>query len=162
MTLEGTSSISHHLTACIRIAIANDHAIVRAGLRTLLESEPDFRVIAEAGSASEAATIVSSRKPDVLLLDAALPDGAGDDALERLRCLPACRVILLAASIETPALMRALRRGVRGVVLRDTPTDLLFKSIRTVMTGEYWIGRAVVTELVKLLVEAPAPRLQPP
>ena len=137
----------------IRIVIADDHPIFRSSLRTLLESEPDFTVVGEGHTAAEAVAIVMERKPDLLLLEPAICGASG--MLDRLRSLPTSRIILLTAAIETADMLQALRVGVRGIILKHTATELLFKCIRVVMDGEYWIGRDTVSALVQLLAQAP-------
>ena len=139
----------------IRIVIADDHPIFRSSLRTLLESEPDFTVVGEGHTAAEAVAIVMERKPDLLLLDLAMRGASGIEVLDRLRSLPTSRIILLTAAIETADMLQALRVGVRGIILKHTATELLFKCIRVVMDGEYWIGRDTVSALVQLLAQAP-------
>jgi two-component system nitrate/nitrite response regulator NarL len=148
--------------APVRIVIANNHSILRAGLRSFLEGEPDFRIIGEADTTTDAVAIVAERKPDVVLLDAAVSELSGLDALERLRGFPASRVILLTTSVEPTFFVRALQLGVRGVVLRNTAAPLLFKCIRVVVSGEYWIPRGLMSSLVQLLLRMPlAEAVQP-
>ncbi len=139
----------------IRIIIAHEHAIVRAGLGTLLQGEHDFTVVGEADSADDTVSIVAERKPDVLLLDAGLTDSAGMAPLDRLRGFPASRIILFGTNLRGSDVMRVLRMGARGVVMKNSPTELLFKSIRTVMNGEYWIGRGEISDLIQLLIQTP-------
>ena len=141
-------------TQPIRIVIADDHPIFRDGLRRLLEAEPDLKVIGEACDGAEAVKLAHQLKPDILLLDLAMPRHPG---LEALRDLSAeqqanpVRVILLTAAAEKSQIVEALQLGARGVVLKDSATQLLLKSIHTVMTGEYWVGRESVSNLVQYL-----------
>jgi two-component system nitrate/nitrite response regulator NarL len=141
--------------ALVRIVIANNHSILRAGLRSLIEGEPDFRIVGEADCTKDTVAIVAQRKPDLALLDAAISESSGLDALEQLRGFPASRVILLTTSVEPTFFVRALQLGARGVVLRDTAAPLLFKCIRVVMGGEYWIPRGVIPSLLQLLLRLP-------
>jgi len=157
-----SSSRRFSRSQAIRIVVADDHAIVRAGLRTLLEAEPDFLIVGEARTPAEIIATVADLKPDLLLLDAVVRGSSRFEVLERLRGFPASRIVLLTTSLDRADMLQVLRLGVRGVVLKDTATALLFKSIRAVMNGEYWIGRDVVADLVRLLVEAPsAPENRP-
>jgi DNA-binding NarL/FixJ family response regulator len=136
----------------IRVLIADDHAIFRAGLRTILEAEPGFQVIGEAGDGDEAVQLSRALKPDILLLDLAMPGASGMDALAELSTAPALvRTILLTAGIEKPEIVKALQLGASGVVLKSCATELLFKSIRSVMAGQHWIGREAVSDLVAAL-----------
>jgi two-component system, NarL family, nitrate/nitrite response regulator NarL len=133
----------------VRIVIADDHPILRDGLRKLLEAEPDFVVVGEARDGHEAVERVKELEPDVLLLDLLMP---GASYLEVLRAITdstgSTRPLLLTASIEPDEIVRALEAGARGVVLKDVATQLLMKAIRTVTSGEYWIARESVGSLV--------------
>lgn len=138
----------------IRLVIADDHPIFRDGLRRLLEAEADLKVLGEASDGAEAVKLVRQLKPDILLLDLAMPKHPG---LEALRDLSAAgngtpvRVILLTAAAEKGQIVEALQLGARGVVLKDSATQLLLKAIQTVMSGEYWVGRESVSNLVQYL-----------
>jgi len=131
-----------------RIVIADDHPIFRDGLRRLLETEPDLKVIGEACDGAEAVKLARQLKPDILLLDLAMPRHPGLEALREMSTPSgsnAVRVILLTAAAEKNQIVEALQLGARGVVLKDSATQLLLKAIHTVMAGEYWVGRESVT-----------------
>lgn len=139
----------------VTIVIADDHPILRDGLMKLLDSEPDMRVLGAAGDADEAVRLVRDLSPDVLLLDLAMPKRSGLDVLRELA--PGqddVRVVILAASIDDAQMIEALELGARGVMLKESATDLLFKCIRTVVAGQYWVGREAVSELVQGLRRA--------
>jgi two-component system nitrate/nitrite response regulator NarL len=141
----------------IRIVIADDHPIFRDGLRRLLETEPDLRVVAEAADGLEAVQMVDHHKPDLLLLDLAMPRRPGLEVARQLaETTHSARIILLTAAIESHQVLEAIRLGVRGVVQKDAATELLLKAIRTVMAGQYWVGREKVADIVELL-RRPAP-----
>ncbi|HEV2729160.1 MAG TPA: response regulator transcription factor [Terriglobales bacterium] len=138
----------------IRIVIADDHPIFRDGLRRLLEAEPDLKVIGEAQDGTEAVKLTRQLKPDILLLDLAMPRMPGLEALREMSSgsnSNAVRVILLTAAAEKKQIVEALQLGARGVVMKDSATQLLLKSIHTVMAGEYWVGRESVSNLVQYL-----------
>jgi two-component system, NarL family, nitrate/nitrite response regulator NarL len=137
----------------IRIVIADDHPIFRDGLRRLLEAEPGLKVIGEASDGSDAVKLARQLKPDVMLLDLAMPRQPGLEALRDLSIGGAngVKVILLTAAAEKHQIVEALQLGARGVVLKDSATQLLLKSIHTVMAGEYWVGREAVSNLVQYL-----------
>ena len=143
----------------VRVLVVDDHQIFRAGLRKLLQSEPGFDVVGEGDDGAVALALVQRLNPDFLLLDLSMPKMSG---LETLRELSAagctCHIVLLAAAIEKSQVLEALRLGARGVVLKDSAIDLLFKCIRTVMAGEYWVDRESVADLVLYLRQAPGPR----
>ena len=134
--------------------IADDHPIFRDGLRRLLEAETDLKVIGEASDGSEAIKLARQLKPDILLLDLAMPKMPGLEALREMSSatgVNSVRVILLTAAAEKNQIVEALQLGARGVVLKDSATQLLLKSIHTVMSGEYWVGRESVSNLVQYL-----------
>ncbi len=137
----------------VRIVIADDHPIFRDGLRRLLEAEPDLKVLGEASDGAEAVRLARQLKPDILLLDLAMPRHPGLEALRDLSTGPGSpvRVILLTAAAEKGQIVEALQLGARGVVLKDSATQLLLKAIHTVMSGEYWVGRESVSNLVQYL-----------
>src|SRR5580700_5897965 len=132
----------------IRILLADDHPIFRDGLRRLLEAEADLKVIGEACDGAEAVKMARQLRPDILLLDLAMPRHPGLEALREMSAGPGSdgvRVILLTAAAEKNQIVEALQLGARGVVLKDSATQLLLKAIHTVMSGEYWVGRESVS-----------------
>jgi two-component system nitrate/nitrite response regulator NarL len=136
----------------IRIVIADDHAMVLDGLTRVLHSEPGYRVIGVAGDGLEAIRVTRELQPDVLLLDLAMPRAAGLDVLRALTT-PACgaRPIVLTAGATREALVAAVELGARGIVLKESPSALLFDSIRCVMADRYWLGHDHVVDLVEAL-----------
>jgi DNA-binding NarL/FixJ family response regulator len=145
-----------------RIVLADDHPIFRDGLRRLLEGERDLLVIGEASNAEEALSLTRTLEPDILLLDLAMPKVSGLEALRALSERPnSTRVILLTAAIDKVDIVKALQLGARGLVLKEAATSLLMKAIRTVMAGEYWVGRENVSDLVVALRELGAEAERP-
>ena len=139
-------------TKVVRILIADDHPIFRHGLKTLLEAEPDLRVVAEAGDGAEAVQFASQMNPDILLLDLTMPRMPGMDALRELSAaeIPV-HTIVLTVAIEKPQIVEALQLGARGIVLKDSATEFVLKSIRAVMSGYYWVGNERVSNLFQCL-----------
>ena len=146
----------------IRILIADDHAMFREALRSVLEREQDFRVVGEAANGTEAIEQVGKLKPDVLLLDLAMPHLPGMEALRRLsKDLPNVRTFILDDATEKRQIIEALTLGARGIVPKDTSTQLLFKSIRAVASGEIWVGHRSICDLIDFLQGSAAPEREP-
>jgi two-component system, NarL family, nitrate/nitrite response regulator NarL len=140
----------------IRIALIDDHTIVREGLKHLLETEPNLEVVAEGTDGADALRVVRETHPDVLLLDFAMPRLDGVQALVDLP-RGGTRVILLTAAIDADDLLRAVQLGARGVVLKESATRFLIEGIHRVMEGKYVIGSDVVGDFaaaVSLLTTA--------
>ena len=138
--------------AKIRILIADDHTISRCGLRSLLETQPDFVIVDGATDTAKAARSTHGQTPDVLLVVLSMPGLPALDVLRQVaRDCATVRTILLTPAIDTPDTIKLLQSGARGVVLKDSPTDVLFKSIRCVFRGEVWLGREAVSDLVQAL-----------
>lgn len=145
----------------IRILIADDHPIFRDGLRKLLSLEEDFQVIGEAEDGKEAVDMVQKLTPDILLLDLKMPNLSGIGALEALGDrFKSTRVIVLTASEDEAAVVQAMRMGTAGIVLKQTATDLLIKSIRKVYDGEIWLDSRMTTAVMKEFSQ-PAPIREP-
>ena len=136
----------------IRVLLADDHPILRAGLRKLLEAEPGFRIIGEAPDGAEAVRMAHTLQPDVLLLDLAMPRLTGLEVLRELRTgAKPVHTIILTAAIEKTEIVTALQLGASGIVLKDAATEVLFKSISSVMNGQHWVGREATADLVQAL-----------
>jgi two-component system nitrate/nitrite response regulator NarL len=144
----------------VRIAIADDHQIFRDGLKRLLESEPGFQVVGEAANGHEAVQVVREAKPDVLLLDVAMPVAGGLETLEA-GGLDATRVVLLTAALEAGDLVRAVRLGARGVVLKEAATRDLIDGVHRVMAGKWLIAAEMADELARALRESPQSKSLP-
>lgn len=131
----------------IRIVIADDHAIFRDGLRRLLQTEPTFKVVGEAGDGTQALQLAMQLEPDILLLDLAMPKMPGLETLRKLKNDSArTRTLLLTAIIDRSEALEALRLGAAGVVLKESDPELLLKSIKSVYAGEYWVGRDTLSD----------------
>ena len=135
-----------------RILIADDHSIFRDGLRKLLETEPGFRIVGEAINGEETLHLARDLRPDVLLLDLLMPNFSGLEVLRRLsKTTAALHTILLTAAIDKSEIVEGLLLGAHGVVPKQSSSQVLFKSIRTVMAGELWVSRDMVSDLVETL-----------
>ncbi len=124
----------------IRIVIADDHPIFRDGLRKLLALEDEFVVVGEAKDGNEVLDVVRQTEPDILLLDLRMPALDGLSVLQSLKTISArCKVIILTASEDKNEFVQAMKLGCSGIVLKQTATELLYKSIRKVHQGEIWL-----------------------
>jgi DNA-binding NarL/FixJ family response regulator len=135
-----TSEEEHEPRETIRIVIADDHPIFRDGLRKLLALEEDFIVVAEARDGKEVIEVLDEHQPDILLLDLKMPGLDGLSALQKLQSSKSrTKVIVLTASEDKNQFVQAMKFGTCGIVLKQTATELLIKSIRKVHAGEIWL-----------------------
>ncbi|HZQ44986.1 MAG TPA: response regulator transcription factor [Acidobacteriaceae bacterium] len=136
----------------IRIVVADDHPVVRFGVKNMLTSEPGFEVVGEANDGDEAITQTLEVEPDILLLDLAMPKLPG---LEAMRAImnrsPRVKIVLLTSLISTQQIIEALQIGARGIVLKDSVASDLGESLRAVLSGDYWIGGKRVVNLLSAL-----------
>ena len=136
----------------IRVLIADDHAVVRQGLRTFLDLQADIDVVGEAADGEEAVTAAQEHAPDVILLDLAMPVLDGIGALRRLReTTPAARVIVLTSFGEDERLFTALRAGATGYLLKDVEPAELVRAIRTAHAGQSSLSPAVAARVIEEL-----------
>src|SRR5579871_6388660 len=139
----------------IRILVADDHAIFRDGLRKLLDGADDVQIIGEASNGNEATKMLAKLKPDILLLDLRMPEKDGLAVLEEVNFDSlATRVIVLTAAEDDRDVVRAMRLGARGVVLKQSATDLLVKSIHRVHAGEIWLDNRMTAEVMKAFAKS--------
>ena len=136
----------------IRILIADDHPVFREGLISIFRKEPEFEIVGEASHGRQALQLINNLHPDVLLLDLLMPLLTGLETLRELSdSSTPVRPIVLTAAIAQEQIAQALQLGARGIVLKDTPTEVLFSSIRTVMNGRFWVGETEVKDLMEAL-----------
>ena len=127
----------------IRVMLADDHALFRAGIRSLLESIEGVEIVGEARSGHEALSMVAQRKPDVLLLDVSLPELNGIEVAERLRDAPGTRVLILSMFANEEYVLRSLRAGAAGYLLKDSTVVELEAALRSVANGGSYLSPAV-------------------
>ncbi len=136
----------------IRVAIADDHAVVRQGLRTFLELQEGMDVVGEAADGEEAVALVERTAPDVVLLDLVMPRVDGLEAIRRIReRAPATRILVLTSFADDNTVLPAVRAGAAGYLLKDVQPPELAGAIRTVHAGEALLAPSVATMLVEQL-----------
>ena len=163
---EGTQSVPSAETSPagsekIRIAIADDHTIFRDGLRRLLTLEGDFEIVAEAQDGTEVMDILRDKEPDILLLDLKMPGLDGLSLLQRIQTQKIkTKIIVLTASDDEGEYVQAMRYGTSGIVLKQTATELLLKSIRKVYEGEIWLDSKTTAAVMRQFASPsdPGPR----
>ena len=135
-----------------RILLADDHPIFREGVRRVLAGEAGFQVVGEAADGDQTVKLARQLKPEILLLDLAMPRLSGLEALRELSGDSSpLRPMILTAGIDPPQIVEAIQLGARGVLLKDSAPRMLIKSIHAVMAGQYWIGHESVSDLVNAL-----------
>jgi two-component system, NarL family, response regulator LiaR len=138
--------------ATIRVLIADDHAVVRQGLRTFLELQDDIEVVGDAGDGEEAVNAALEGRPDVVLMDLVMPGLDGIEATRRiLRERPATRVIALTSFLDDDKVLPAVRAGAAGYLLKDVEPDELVRAIHTVNEGDALLHPAVSARLLREL-----------
>ena len=128
----------------IRIVLADDHVIVRDGLRSLLEQQADMRVVAEAADGLEAVRVAGDTQPDVVVMDASMPSLNGIEATRRIRAqYPNVRVICLSIHSESQFVSAMLEAGASGYLLKDCAIEELIRAIRTVLADQVYISPGI-------------------
>jgi DNA-binding NarL/FixJ family response regulator len=136
----------------IRIVLADDHPVVRIGVKNMLVENDGFDVVGEAADGDEAITQTLELQPDILLLDVQMPRLPGLEAMRAIMNGTATvKILLLTSTITTQQIIEALHIGARGIVLKDALANHLQAAIRTVYGGDYWIGGKRVVNLVSAL-----------
>ncbi len=134
----------------IRILLADDHTVVRRGLRLLLESQPEFSVVAEAADGKQAVDAADSAQPDVVVLDIAMPNLNGIEAAQRiLAAAPGTSIVILSMHADESYVLRALKAGAKGYLLKDSAEGDLIEAIKSVTRGKTFFS----TEITKMLAE---------
>lgn len=153
--------MNDNATAAIRVVLAEDHRLVREGLRALIEAHEGFTVVGEATDGHETVAVVERLQPDLLLLDVSMPGYSGLDALRELADRPhGAKILLVTASIEREDIAAAVQLGARGIVLKESASEALMAAIQTVLAGGLWLADGEVSELMSADRgrQRPAPR----
>jgi DNA-binding NarL/FixJ family response regulator len=140
----------------IRVLVADDHAVVRQGLRTFLDLQEDIEVVAEAADGAEALAAAEEHEPDVVLIDLVMPNVDGIEAIRGLReRVPAARAIVLSSFIDDEKLLPAVRAGAAGYLLKDVQPQQLVEAIRTVHGGGALLHPKVASRLLEEMATDP-------
>jgi DNA-binding NarL/FixJ family response regulator len=140
----------------ITVILADDHHIVRAGIRQLLESSKDILVVAEAGDGEEAQALIEKHKPDVAVLDIQMPKASGIEVTRWVRShLPQVGVLILTAYDDEPYVMAVLQAGANGYVLKTAKTEDLIQAVHDVYEGKSALDPAVTQKLMSNLFKRP-------
>lgn len=134
----------------IRIAMAEDHKLVREGLKALLKNEPTFELVAEASDGLEALEMVERFKPDVLLLDLRLPRIHGMELLRQLRDQQHTRVVVVTMHSDEPYVLEAIKNGVMGYVVKDAPSEELMHAIRCAAQGQEYLSEQLRQRVISV------------
>ena len=133
----------------IKILIADDHLIIRQGLRLILETENDFELVGEASDGNEALTLCRKLKPNVVLMDLRMPNMDGLTAIEKLHIeQPDIAVVILTTFNEDDLMLRGLQAGAQGYLLKDTDRNTLFNTIRAAARGETLLKPEIMTRVL--------------
>src|ERR1700747_1329671 len=162
-TTNGPSGFGSAPKPKIRIVVADDHPIFRDGLCRLLALEEDFEVVAQAQDGRQVLDVLQHPEPDILLLDLKMPGLDGLATLQRLQASKnKTRVIVLTASDDKNEFVQAMKLGTSGIVLKQTATELLIKSIRKVHAGEIWLDSHTTAAVIRQFVANEEPTPPPP
>ena len=141
----------------IRVLLADDQAMVRAGFRMILESEPDVEVVGEAANGEQALALTRSLKPDVVLMDIQMPDGDGLQATRRITedAQVSTRVLILTTFERDEYVFEALRAGASGFLLKNAPPEELLHAVRVVAAGDALLAPSVTRRIIAQLASRP-------
>lgn len=143
----------------IRVLLIDDHAVVRAGLRMLIESQPGLCVVGEAAHRSDALAAIARKQPDIILLDLDLGGSSSLDFLPELVTAAAAARVLILTGVRDPALhRRAIRLGAMGLVLKENAAEVLLQAIETVHTGEVWLENSMVASVLREMTHPNQPK----
>ncbi|MCF8033089.1 MAG: response regulator transcription factor [Desulfarculaceae bacterium] len=139
----------------IKVFIADDHAIVREGIRQLVGAQQDMEVVGEAGDGLEALEAAKTLRPDVMLLDIAMPGVSGLEAVSLIKdAVPGCQVVVLTMHSKDTFVHRVLDSGALGYVLKASPTEDVIKAIHAARQGEYFLSSKIKAEVVNAYLDS--------
>lgn len=137
----------------IKVMLVDDHTLIREGLRTVINSQPDLQVVAEAGSGKDALSLAAQHRPDVIVMDISLPDFNGLDITAQVKRLSEdlgfdMKVVILSMYVKENLVQRALLSGAVGYVSKNAPTDEVVSAIRTVMSGMHYLSPEISAVII--------------
>ena len=144
-------------TSVIRVVLADDHTVVRAGTRRILETAPDIKVVAEAGNGRQAIEAISATRPDVAILDVKMPDPGGIEVTKWIReNLPSTAALILSAYDDDPYVLAVLQAGANGYVLKSADAEDIIRAVRSVHAGKSAVDPEIARKVLRSLSGAQA------
>lgn len=139
----------------IRVLIADDHTVVREGVRQILNKEPDMEVVGESSDGKEALEMIRNLKPDVAILDLVMPGVSGLEVISLIKeTAPACAVVVLSMHSKESMIHRMLDAGALGYVLKASPSSDVIEAVRSARRGEYYLSSKVKAELISVYLQS--------
>jgi DNA-binding NarL/FixJ family response regulator len=155
-------NLASNETDFVRILLVDDHAIIRSGLKMLIESQSGLRIVGEASDRAGALAIASRERPDLVLLDLDLGSESGIDLIPYLRsAAPQARILVLTGLRDTEVHRNALRLGAMGIVQKEMAGEVLLKAIQKVHAGEAWLDRSSIANLLSEIADVDSSRPDP-
>jgi len=144
--------VKKRTTSVIRVVLADDHTVVRAGTRRILETAPDIKVVAEAGNGRQAIEAISATRPDVAILDVKMPDPGGIEVTKWIReNLPSTAALILSAYDDDPYVLAVLQAGANGYVLKSADAEDIIRAVRSVHAGKSAVDPEIARKVLRSL-----------
>jgi len=145
----------------IKVVLADDHAVVRKGIREFLEEAGDLQIVAEANTGAEAVALTQEHRPDVVVLDIQMPEMSGVEAARQIKALaPEVSVLVLTAYDDDPYIFALLQAGASGYVLKDASSEELVRAVRVVAAGDSALAPAITAKVMSQLASGRPPGAQ--